>query len=215
MRRIVTAVVVLLALHAVALAGLAGYAGWKGMLTHDCLRSAAVMLRGQADVSLPPSVRPTPAPADAGAASPKVPLSEERVFVWQEALARREREIADQWSLLRTAQLQVLRDREALEAERKALRSTTERNENPADKGGSKKEIEYLSSIRPRQGREFLRQKKDADAVEIMLAIEPRIGRKIIDACKTQEERLWMGRILEQLRQRSDRQAEVLAAGAS
>ena len=43
--------------------------------------------------------------------------------------------------------------------------------------------------------------------------METRTGRKIIESCKTDEERLWIGRILEQLRQRNDRQAEALTAG--
>jgi hypothetical protein len=206
MRRVLIALLIVVVLN---VAGAIGYAGFAGMLKADRIASAYAALRGDKaapaeELPAPPAevVRPVAAPADTPADLVRLEL------------AQREADLRNQWELIRAAQLQLLRDREEFEREKKEVAAIAGRRLTPDQSEGYKKEIEYLSTIKPKQAKDFLRLKKDADAVDILLAVDPRVGRKIIDACKSQEDRLWMGRILEQLRQRNDGQAEALAAGA-
>lgn len=219
MKEILRALVIVLILNVVGAIGYAGYSGmfsgprlaaaWEAWRTEPMDKAVASAESQPAE----PASRPSGALAEATSSRPAAedPASRE---VARTGLDRREQEIEQQWAMLRAARLQLLRDREAWQKDKKESAMSPPAAEAPAGGEGYKKELEYLSSIRPKQAKDFLRLKKDADAVSILMALEPRVGRKIIDACKTQEERLWMGRVLEELRQRDDRQAEVLAAGA-
>ena len=193
--------------------GAIGYAGYSGMFAGDRLKAAFGALRG-----IGPSAAAASQPAEVGekmtdlAASQ--PDEEVGADVLRAELAQRESDVRHQWEMIRAAQLQLLRDREQFEQEKKDATAMASRREKPDGGEGYARELEYLSSIKAKSAKDFLRMKKDADVVEILVALEPRVGRKIIDACKSQDDRLWMGRILEQLRQRNHDQAEVLASGA-
>ena len=89
-------------------------------------------------------------------------------------LSERESEIRHQWELLRTEQVQLLRDREAFEQEKKDAAAIAAQRGKSDGGEGYKKEIEYLTSIKPKQAKDFLRQKKDADVVDILMTIERR-----------------------------------------
>gem|GEM_PF-5367481 len=171
---------------------------------------AAAVAVTSAPASQPQEVRP--------ATTTTRPLADDRVVadleIVRAQLAQREADIRNQWSMISAARLQVLRDREAFEQEKKSPKSSPREPESPVASVGYAKELEYLGSIRPKQAKDFLRLKKDADVVQILIALEPRVGRKIIDACRSEEDRLWMGRILEQLRHRNGDQAEALATNA-
>lgn len=218
MKTLLRAVVILLIVHLVAALGGLAYAASHGAFQRDRLAAALTALRGHSPANAAatqPASQPASQPSDQPmtTSAPTSDLLADEVRRLE--LDRREREIADQWALIRAAQLQVLRDREAMEAARKDTKQVAEARESPEGGEGYKKELEYLQSIKPRMAKELLRQKKDADAVQIMMTLDPRVGRKIIDACKTSEERLWMGRLLDQLRQRNHDRAERLSAGAS
>lgn len=193
--------------------GAIGYAGYSGMFAGERLRAALGALRG-----IGPSVAAASQPAELvektmGVAASQ-PEEEVGADVLRAELGQRESDVRHQWEMIRAAQLQLLRDREQFEQEKKDAAAMVSRREKPEGGEGYARELEYLSSIKAKSAKDFLRMKKDADVVEILVALEPRVGRKIIDACKSQEDRLWMGRILEQLRQRNHDQAEVLASGA-
>jgi len=199
------------------LLGAIGYAGYSGMFAGDRLGAAFAALRG-----VGPSAAAASQPVDQDGAGEEVSASQPSadgaldagVDVLRAELALRESDVRHQWEMIRVAQLQLLRDREQFEQEKKDTLAMASQREKPDGGEGYARELEYLSGIKAKSAKDFLRMKKDADVVEIMVALEPRVGRKIIDACRSQEDRLWMGRILEQLRQRNHDQAEVLASGA-
>lgn len=209
MRQALRVLAIVLALNVLAGAGWGAYEWRARGITTRHVREAFAVLVSKPAPALPPSSQPeaTEPRTTPGADEPPVEIV-------REELIRREREVADQWALIRAAQLALLRDREAFEAEKKEFAAALEHRSASEGGSGYQRELAYLESVKPKLARDLLRQKKDVDVVEIMLAIDARVGRKIIDACRTEEERLWMGRILEQLRQRNDRQAEVLASGA-
>lgn len=210
MKQLSKIVLIVLILNVV---GAIGYAGYSGMFAGDRLKAAFGALRGFGPSAAAAS-QPAELMAEATEAAGSQPAEEVGADVLRAELSQREADVRHQWEMIRAAQLQLLRDREQYEQEKKDAAAMVARREKPDGGEGYARELEYLSSIKAKSAKDFLRMKKDADVVEILVALEPRVGRKIIDACKSQEDRLWMGRILEQLRQRNHDQAEVLASGA-
>jgi flagellar motility protein MotE (MotC chaperone) len=200
--------------HLAALAAATGYAGARGWLTGERIRAAAAAVRGEQAAE--------PAPTTQAAAEPEKPKSSgERIRRNAEAdeklrieLARREREIQDNWRLLETQQLAFVRDKEAFEEAKKRWAAEQEKRLQTAGDSGAKKELEIVSGLKPEEAKQQLRLKSDADAVRALMAMDVRKARKIVSACKTDEERLWIGRILGQLHEHDAAQAEALGAGS-
>ena len=211
MKRIFTALAIAAVVNMVALGGVAVYARMQHWLTKDRVRRAVAVLKE--DEKKPE--QPTTAPAGKAAESvaTKTPAADTDEGVIRTELNRRSREIQDGWQLLETRQLSLLRDREALEADRtRQAKELEEKAQAPGD-SGAQKELEILGGIKPKQAKELLQQKRDADVVAILKSLDDRKVRKIVGECKTAEERSWIGRILEQMHDGRAKQAEVLNAG--
>lgn len=223
MRRAIGVLAIVVGLNVIGAGALAAYHGVFGRerltLAWHALRGDALMPAPETEMAHAATSAPASQSADHRPATTSTrPATDDRALaeadVVRAQLAQREAEIRNQWSMISAARLQVLRDREAFEQEKKASAAAPPESQSPVETEGYAKELEYLASIRPKQAKDFLRLKKDADVVQILIALEPRVGRKIIDACRSEEDRLWMGRILEQLRHRNGDQAEVLATNA-
>lgn len=211
MKRIFTALAIVALVNMVALGGVAVYARMQNWLSKDRVRRAVAALKGE---DKKPE-QPTSAPADKAAEAlvRKVPAADADEGVIRTELDRRNREIQDGWQLLETRQLALVRDRESLEAERvRHAKELEEKTQAPGDSGWQK-ELEILGDIKPKQAKELLQQKRDADVVAILKSLDDRKVKKIVGECKTAEERSWIGRILEQLHDGRATQAEVLNAG--
>lgn len=202
--------------HFLALIGFVATLAAGGALTGDRLDAAIAALRGESTPTSQPASTSAPSAPSAQNQPPAALIAREEASAKTRRveLDRREREIQDQWAMLQSAQIELLRRQEALAAERAAWEESLKRQAEELALSGAAKELEYLESIKPQLAKELLHQKSDADVVQLFLQMDARTGRKIMESCKTQEERLWIGRILEQLRQRNDRQAEDLTAGS-
>lgn len=212
MKRFLTALALLSMINMAALAVVAGLAWSKDYLQKDRLRNAYAVLTGEADDET--TTKP------AGDESQRVITSSERIKRNKDAdeiarteLERRKREIQNGWDLLERQQLALLKSQESFEEAKKRQREEQLRRAEEAGDEGLKKELDILSGLKAKDAKELLKLKADADVVRIMLQMEPRKARKIVGECKKNEERLWIGRILEKLHERDAAQAEVLAAG--
>ena len=213
MRRVIHIIAVIAMAQLLVLSGFVGTLAWRGALGQERLESALRALRGDAQTSPAAATQSASQPAATRPARELLPEDEDAARIRRVELDRRQREIADQWDMVQSAQVALLREREKFAADKKEWETALKRQAEEAALSGAAKEMEYLSGIKAEMAKDLLRQKKDPDVVGILLQMESRTGRKIIEACKTDEERLWIGRILEQLRQRNDRQAEALTAG--
>lgn len=213
MKTIYQAVAVLAIAQLLALAGFAGTLAARGAFSRDRLAAASAALRGDIPAASQPASQPATQPAQTSPPAGQLPRGAAGEQIRTTELDRREREIQDQWALLQSARLTFLREREQFEQSRKEWATALKRQAEERDLSGAQKELEYISSVKAALAKDILRQKKEPDAVQLLLQMETRTGRKIIESCKTPEERLWIGRVLEQLRQRNDSQAEALTAG--
>lgn len=214
MRRLFTVVSLLAIVHLAVLAGIVAYAWSQDWLTKDRILRAVAVIRGEEEDVVDSSAE---VPTDTGApeiASERIHRNvvlEERFRI---ELARREREIQDSWRLLEAQQLAFLREQEEFEAAKKRFAAQQEAQARKEGDSGLQKELEILSGIKSKEAKELLKQKDDADVVCLLMTMETRQARKIVSACKTSEERLWIGRILGKLHERDAAQAEALGAGS-
>ena len=212
MKRLLTALALMSMINMTALAVVAGIAWSKDWLQKDRVRKALAVLTGEADEES--TTQPARDDSEGVITSgEQIRRKKDADEIARTELERRKREIQNGWDLLERQQLALLKTQEAFEEEKKRHREALERRAEEAGDEGLKKELEILSGLKAKDAKELLKLKDDADVVRIMLEMEPRKPRKIVGECKKNEERLWIGRILEKLHDRDAAQAEVLAAG--
>lgn len=211
MKRLMSVMPIVALMNMTALAGLCLYAWQKGWLEPERVRAAAMLLHDGI---------PEEEPAADESAGPGVATSVQRIAYSNESdqirhaeLDRREREIEHAWQHLETQQLAFLKEKEALDALRKRTAAEAVARIDEAGEGGWQRELELMGSIKSKLAKDLLREKADAEVVKLISELDVRKAKKIIEQCKTSEERLWIGRILEQLQQRDASQAEALVAG--
>lgn len=127
--------------------------------------------------------------------------------------ARREREIQDGFRLWEARQLALLREKEALEEEKRRFAAEREALAQQAGDSGVQKELETLSGIPPKSAKSLLMAKEDAEAARILRTMDQRKLNKIVKECKTEDERQWIGRILDMFQNASTAKAESLDDG--
>lgn len=213
MKRLWTVISIMAVLNLTALAGLTAHAWNQGWLQPDRIHNAVAELKGTQEETAPALAatdedhKPTARSAD------RIRRNEEAAEKQRIELARRQREIKDGWKLLETQQLVLLRNRETFEDKVKQLEARNKQAAKEKGDSGIQKELDIISGITPKAAKELLKLKSDAEVARILLAIDNRKVNKIVKQCKTSEERLWIGRVLEQLHDRDAARAEVPGAG--
>ena len=197
-----------------ALIGLGVWARSHGWLTRERFEGAMAALRGEETAGPEPTTQAVEEVKLPKSSRELIERNAETVERQRIELARREREIQDNWRLLEAQQLAFLRERETFEEDQKRWAAEQERRLAEAGDSGLKKELEIVSGLKPNEARDQLRLKTEADAVRMFLTMDARKVRKIVGVCKTEEERLWIGRILGKLREQNTTQAEALGAGS-
>lgn len=214
LKRLVIALAILSMINLAALLVGAAYAGKHGWFQRDRLREAVAALNGENAV---PETATTMPVADEPASEPtpdeRIRRNTDAEQIARTELDRRSREIQDGWSMLERQQIALVQARESFESQKKEYEEAQKRRAEAAGDDGLKRELEILSGVKAKDAKELLKQKQDADVVRILLAMEERKARKIVSECKTDEERSWIGRILEKLHDRNAFQAEALVAG--
>ena len=220
-RRILMSLGCMSMLNMVALVAIVGYAASHGWLEHKRVASALEALKGEESHT---GVATTQVAAAAGrkasghnesqgSASDQIRRNEDLEEIQRTELERRTRELSDGWRLLEAQQLAFLRSKEEYEAGKRRLAEENAQRAKQSGDSGLTKELEIVSGVKPKDAKELLKLKNQADAVQLLVKMDARVARKIVGQCKTQEERLWIGRILEKIRDVDASQAEFLAAG--
>lgn len=222
MRRILFVASVFAAMNLGGLLVGIGYAWQQGWLERDRVRAAVSILRGESAENLPTSeieepesglVKGDTTPRTIQQTSDLIRESREAQERMRIEFARREREIQDGFRLWEARQLALLREKEALEEEKRRVAVQQEAVALAAGDDGVQREVETLAGIPPRNAKELLLAKDEAEAAQILKIMDQRKLNKIVKECKSEEERRWIGRILERFHQTSTAQAEDLDAG--
>lgn len=210
MNRIFTVLACVALVNVAGLGALAAYAYSHGWLQREQVREAISVLRGEPTTAAPTSMPAATMPAEEMAGRPHPDEESSKVAALE--LDRRRQEVRDGWRLLEVQQLALVREKESLDEEKQRKQAEMSARLQHTGETALQKEIDILSGLKPKQARELLKQKQDADVLRILLAMEDRSVRRIVGECKTSEDRRWIGRILGKLHDRDAHQAEVLDA---
>lgn len=191
----------------------------KGTLTRDSLKAAMeAVTRPPARNAATQAAASQPAKSSAEDPSsdgedPEADKSDEAQIAEAARLEMMRRQLTNEQALVQAARVNLQREQEQFEQGRKQWETGRQQEQAVAQRTGAQKELDYLSSIKPAQALEVLRAKSDDEASGILMAMETRKGKKIIELCKTADEKEWLKRILEMIRQQSNVQAQALTGG--
>ncbi|UCG33034.1 MAG: hypothetical protein JSU68_00080 [Phycisphaerales bacterium] len=178
------------------IAGLVVFLAATDRLSAERVDQIAAVLRGEPPVQAAPTTQPTTQPVEAETAETRLARAREETDLASLALERRRREIADRHRLAEALVMDVVRRQEALSSDRSAFEDQQRKIEEERLHEGFVKELALLTSVKPKVRRDMLINKSDADVVKLMMEMDERAGKQVIEACKTKEEKVWISRIL-------------------
>jgi hypothetical protein len=180
----------------VCIIGLVVFLAATGRLDAERVDQIAAVLRGEPPVPAAPTTQPTTQPVEAESAETRLARAREETDLAFRALERKRREVADRHRLAEALMMDVVRRQETLSADRSAFQEQQRKIEEQRLQEGFVKELDLLTSVKPKIRKDMLAAKSDADAVKLMMEMDERAGKQVIEACKTPEERAWISRIL-------------------
>lgn len=220
MKRVYQIVAVLSVGHMAALIGLIAFLALTGRLTPQKVDAMAAAWRGGDEEQ--PSAATQPAaqgaeemgPNGRSAAQALTDLRHQQETV-RNVVARELREIQDRNRLAEVIRLDVVRRREQLAKDREAFEAEQRRLREETNRSGFTKELESLEAAKPAVRKEVLKSKKDADALMLLMEMDTRSVKQVIESCKTEEELAWMTRLLDRMHNLDDAKASELAEDGS
>lgn len=210
LKRVYQGVALLALLNLAAVSGLVGYLVATGQLTGERVERAAAALQGE-----PPAERAAEAETVAETASPKQSSDVLQRNGEDEEAARlrtdrRRAELEQQAATIAAGRLEMTRQREAFERRQAEVRAQTQQREQQEQSAGFRKELDLLSSVKPKVALEYLLEKPKEDAAALLLAMDTRQGKRLVEAAKNASQRRAMAEVLQMLREMSPEQAEAL-----
>ena len=183
-----------------ALAGFVGYLFASGRLNAERVEQIAMVLRGE----FPETEVATSQPADA---EPPPEASEAEIAriranrEYYELLAdRHKREIEDRRGLgqqIRSETLVLLKE---IERREDAFKKEQAKMLEESQQLGFARQLEVLSKIDPKKAKNLLKEHtKEPDAVQLLMQMDANRVSKIVNACDQEDEKVWIGRILNQI----------------
>jgi hypothetical protein len=200
LKRAYQAVALLALLHLLGAGGVLGYLAATGRLTGEQFRRVVDVLRG---------ATPQSAVAATETVEEVAPPEKSTEFIEQEQLAekiarhrvdRRWAELDQQAATIAAARLAVIRQREALEREAEELDAQFKRRAKQEQSESFKKDLELFSSMKPKVAVDYMLRKPPEDAARMLLLMDTRKAKRIIEAAKAPAQKRDMARILQMLR---------------
>jgi hypothetical protein len=183
-----------------AVAGLVTYLLSSGRLNAERADQIAKVLRGEWPEAQAPASQPAPPPAPPEASRAEIARVQAQKEFHELIADRHKREMEDRLGLNQSIRLQVMRDLEQLETRREDFKKEKELFLQETAQLGFEKELELFSKMDPVLAKDLLASRKDADVVQLLSRMDTNRAKKIIDACKkSQADKTWIGRIVEQI----------------
>ncbi|NLE61374.1 MAG: hypothetical protein GX616_23745 [Planctomycetes bacterium] len=185
-----------------AVAGLIGYLFASGRLNAERVEQMAVVLRGEFPASQPAAAATQPAERDEKPQGSGEEIAEHREKKELLALqdSRRVRELRDRDLLDKRIQLETRQLLEKLERKENELRQQKQVLEKEGEQAGFERQLDLLSKTEPKLAMQLLKnQIKEPDAVQLLMKMDENRVKAIINACKKEDDKAWIGRILNQI----------------
>jgi len=195
-----------------ALAAVVGVAWSRGYLERERVLAAAAAFRGELSLSQPATIVVTTAPAEVVPSAEQIARNDAADAIRRAELERRERETEHAWQQLEMRQLAILKQKEEFDAARRRNAKEIEARESAAGDSGWDKQVDLIGQAKPKTAKELLLKMSDPEVAKVFMQLESRKVGKIIEQCKTPEERTWIGRILDQLHNSDAARAEATGA---
>jgi len=185
-----------------AVAGLIGYLFASGRLNAERVEQMAVVLRGEFPASQPAAAATQPAERDEKPQGSGEEIAEHREKKYLLALqdSRRVRELRDRDLLDKRIQLETRQLLEKLERKENELRQQKQVLEKEGEQAGFERQLDLLYKTEPKLAMQLLKnQIKEPDAVQLLMKMDENRVKAIINACKKEDDKAWIGRILNQI----------------
>jgi len=200
LKRLYHVLALLAMINLFAIAGLLGFLFASGRLNAERVDQIAVVLRGE--FPRPPEPVAT-RPAEEAAperSRDEIARIEARRKFFALIADRQQRELTDRQSLNQRIQFDVNAQMEQIQTKQEQIAARETKLREEVQQDGFAQALAMYSDMEPKLARDVLITKKDADVVQILTQMDPGPRKKIINSCKTAEEKAWIGRIMTQVR---------------
>lgn len=183
-----------------AVGGLVAFLFASGKLDGERVEQIAVVLRGEFPKPQVAASQPAAAPERPQTSQEELARLEARKQFYSLISERQQRDIDDRRNLNQTIQLDVNRQLEQIEQQQQDFQKTRQQTEQALEQSGFQQALDIYSEMEPKLAKEILITKKDADVVQLFTKMDSGKRKKIVNTCKTAEEKAWMSRILTEIR---------------
>ncbi|HOA72556.1 MAG TPA: hypothetical protein PL151_01685 [Phycisphaerae bacterium] len=187
-----------------AVAGLVAYLFASGRLNGERMEQIAAVLRGEYPQVQVVATQPTAAPEKPQTSREELAQLEARKRLYTLISERHQRDIDDRNSLNQAIQMDVNRQLEQIEAQKQEFQKQKQQTEQQLEQSGFQQALDMFSEMDPKLAKDILITKKDADVAHLLVRMDSGKRKKIVNTCKTAQEKEWMGRILTQIGRMSD-----------
>ena len=197
-------------LHLLAAGGGLAYLVGTGRLDGERLEQIANVLRGE--LSTPQAAQAqeiarVEAPAKSAEAIEREQTAEQ---IKRHEIDRRLAELEQQAATARAALLKVTRQREAHQREKEEFAAQRRQRDKQERSEGFRKDLDLLGSLKPKVAVDYLLQKPTEDAAQMLLLMETRKAKRIIEAARTPAQRKKMAEIYQLLSEMAPANSELL-----
>jgi hypothetical protein len=202
MKRFYHLLALLAMINLFAVVGLISYLFMSGKLNPQRVEQIATVLRGEFPTSQPAiaSTQPANREEKARGSGAEIAQREEKKELLDLVRKRREKDLVDRDALNKTISLDTRQVLERLDKEKKALQDQKKALSSEGERAGFEKQLTMLSSAAPKLSLNILKtQMKEPDAVQVLMKMDENRVKGIINACKTEDDKAWIGRILNQI----------------
>ncbi|HOW73134.1 MAG TPA: hypothetical protein PKY77_21260 [Phycisphaerae bacterium] len=200
-KRLYTILALLAMVNLFALVGLVGFLFATGRLNKERVGQVAEVLRGEYPTSQPVAAsQPTTQEAPPQRSREEIAAGQARREALQLQAERLEQESTQRKSLGESLEVRVLRRLEEIQKQNESFEKQKKALQEQVEQEGFTQAMEMYSGMEPKLAKDLLKSKeKDADVVHLLIKMDPNRRKKIVNACKTAEEKLWIRRILDQI----------------
>ena len=206
LKRLFNMLVLVALVNLFALIGFAGYLFASGRLNEDRINQMARVLRGELDEEDASTTQPSESEEEPPIRSAvEIAKANERSRYNELMSERHLRQIEDRRRLGEDTRIEVDRLLEEIGQREARVQKQLEAVRQEKELAGFEKQLEVYAKLEPKRAKDLMmKEMTEADVVHLLMAMDESKVVKIGNACKTDEELNWIGRILNQIGQVHD-----------